>query len=135
VSEEPDASYRSGAGSAVLGQASGARTTWAPPARNTLSRRARSPTTRDRFLNETGASGYRSQRVGWSPGYVLEHAAELGGAAVEGKYTDGGRWRSDAQTVEASVDRGVLTHPIRAGPRRTAPGWCRRPVLAALIDN
>lgn len=36
-------------------------------------------------------------------------AAEFSGAAVEGKYTDGGSWRSQARTVDASPYRGILT--------------------------
>jgi predicted AAA+ superfamily ATPase len=35
--------------------------------------------------------------------------AELAGAAVEGKYTDGGGWKGDARTVDASTYRGILT--------------------------
>lgn len=34
---------------------------------------------------------------------------DLGGAAVEGKYTDRGRWLREAATVNASTYRGILT--------------------------
>ena len=35
-------------------------------------------------------------------------SADFGGAAIEGKYTEGGRWRSEAATVNASPWDGVL---------------------------
>lgn len=35
-------------------------------------------------------------------------SADFGGAAIEGKYTEGGRWRSEAATVNASEWDGVL---------------------------
>ncbi len=62
-------------------------------------------------------------------------SAEFGGAAVEGKYTDSGRWRSDAQTVEASVYRGVLT--TRSVLDVSGDGAWAVPaaVLAALVDS
>jgi hypothetical protein len=35
-------------------------------------------------------------------------AADLADAAIEGKFIDGGRWRREAQTVDASRWSGVL---------------------------
>lgn len=60
----------------------------------------------------------------------------LAGAAVEGKYTEGGRWLREAATVNASGYRGVLTTrnvlDTSAGPNRAwAVPAC---ILAVLID-
>jgi hypothetical protein len=35
-------------------------------------------------------------------------SAALDGAAIEGKYTEGGNWKGDAATVDASAFEGVL---------------------------
>lgn len=60
----------------------------------------------------------------------------LGGAAVEGKYTAGGRWLREAATVNASPYRGILTtrnvFDVSRGPDEAwAVPAC---VLAVLVD-
>lgn len=60
---------------------------------------------------------------------------DLAGAAVEGKYTEGGSWASEAQTVNASVWDGVLvTRNVIDTPAGTA--WAiPAGVLAYLLDT
>jgi predicted AAA+ superfamily ATPase len=61
--------------------------------------------------------------------------ADLGGAAVEGKYTDSGGWKSEAQTVQASTYRGILT--TRSVLDVSGQGAWAVPaaIFAALIDT
>jgi len=61
----------------------------------------------------------------------------LGGAAVEGKYTDSGRWAGEAATVAASTYRGVLTTRSVLDLTGGADGPWAVPaaVLAVLIDD
>jgi predicted AAA+ superfamily ATPase len=64
-------------------------------------------------------------------------AAEFSGAAVEGKYTDGGSWRSEAQTVDASSYRGILTTRSVLDVSATDGGAWAVPaaLLAVLVDG
>ncbi len=63
--------------------------------------------------------------------------AELAGAAVEGKYTDSGSWKSEAQTVHASTYRGILTTRSVLDTTTGPEGVWAVPaaLLAALIDT
>jgi predicted AAA+ superfamily ATPase len=60
----------------------------------------------------------------------------LAGAAVEGKYTEGGRWLREAATVNASRYRGILTTRNVLDTSAGASGAWAVPacVLAVLID-
>ena len=60
----------------------------------------------------------------------------LAGAAVEGKYTEGGRWRREAATVNASRYRGILTTRNVLDTAAGAAGAWAVPacILAVLID-
>jgi len=59
-------------------------------------------------------------------------AEALAGAAVEGKYTDSGRWKGEAATVEASAYRGVLTtRSVLSTPREGA--WAVPAALLAVV--
>jgi predicted AAA+ superfamily ATPase len=60
----------------------------------------------------------------------------LAGAAVEGKYTEGGRWLREASTVNASGYRGILTTRNVLDTSASADGAWAVPacVLALLID-
>jgi predicted AAA+ superfamily ATPase len=64
-------------------------------------------------------------------------AAELFGAAIEGKYTDGGSWKSEARTVDASSYRGILTtRSVLDISAADDEAWAvPAALLAALVDS
>jgi hypothetical protein len=60
----------------------------------------------------------------------------MAGAAVEGKYTEGGRWLREAATVNASRYRGILTIRNVLDTSAGASGaWAVPACISVLIDD
>jgi hypothetical protein len=63
-------------------------------------------------------------------------AEDLGQTAIEGKYVEGGKWRSEAATVNASVWNGILTTRNVLDTPVDEKSWAvPAAILAYLVDT